>query len=108
MLGFGNDCERRRLPMDDTKLSVWGSRICWGAFAILMVYVCWATFSGTGVPGMVHRFIATVGMTSPKWPIAILFFPTLFVAYSAGALFDFATKQGLFASKPNETYQLNS
>ena len=79
--------------MNDLDLSPWGTRVYWTSFALLLVYVCWAAFSGTGIPGMFRGMLANVGLGSPKWTIAALFFPALILAYTLGAIFDACTKR---------------
>ena len=81
--------------MNDLNLSPWGVRVYWTSFALLLVYVCLGAFSGTSVPGMFRGMLATVGLGSPKWTIAALFFPALILAYSAAALFDYCAKRSV-------------
>ena len=88
--------------MNDLNLSPWGVRVYWTSFALLLVYVCWAAFSGTGVPGMFRGMLANVGLGSPKWTIGALFFPALILAYTVAAIFDVWTKRSLVSQASSE------
>jgi len=89
-----------RSAMEELKFSTWGTRVFWTSFGLFLIYIVWGALSRSGVPGLLSGYLP------PKWTIALLFFPALFLAYTVAALFDFTTKQGMSAAKPSESLQL--
>jgi len=93
--------------MNDLNFSPWGTRVFWAAFALLMIGVCLAVFSPSGLA-------AWLGVAEPKpwirfwgkWIVAVAFFAALFLAHLAASLFDHMLNRRRLAAEQRETYVL--
>ena len=93
--------------MNDLNLSRWGVRVFWLTFALLMIAVCLATFSPSGIASW-------LGVAQPKpwirfwgkWIVAVAFFAVLFIAHVVASVFDHMLTRRRLAAEQRETYVL--
>ncbi|HVJ83026.1 MAG TPA: hypothetical protein VNC50_18300 [Planctomycetia bacterium] len=93
--------------MDEMNFSKAGTRVFWGAFALLLIGAALATMPGAPVPGQPRWSVPVFGFMLPwKWVFTGLFFVALMVAFVIASVFDHFLLRRRQERQRSETFQL--
>jgi hypothetical protein len=84
----------------ESKLSKWGFRVYFTIVVVGMAYFAWGMMTHTGLATWLTKLQMEMSADrrySPVLTMVLLVLPVQAVAFPAGFLFDYVTKQGIFA-----------
>jgi hypothetical protein len=89
----------------EKKLSKGGFRVYFAVVVVALLYFCWGMGMNTGLASWLIKVQMQMGgdnKYSPVLTMLVLSLPAQAIAFPAGFLYDYMTKQGIFARAATE------